>query len=156
MLLILRLRIFVCLWLPPAFLQYMVMPFGVHNALAVVQRLVNPMLSIFSGGEVLLRDSEVYSNSWHDQFSSRVFRRLCNANLMPNLAKFAFGQATLTYLGKNVGQGQLKPAHSKVDAILSFLAPVSWCELCALGGWRNTREAFVKTSLLLLVHSLTS
>jgi len=66
-----------------------------------------------------------------------------------NLAKCDFGQATVTYLGKIVGRGQVKPVHSKVEAILSFPAPVSRRELRRQG----ITEAFVKTSLLLRLRS---
>lgn len=42
-----------------------------------------------------------------------------------NLAKCEFGQATVTYLGKVVGRGQVRPVEAKVEGILSFPAPAS-------------------------------
>lgn len=58
-----------------------------------------------------------------------MFGQLQDANLTLNLAKCEFGQATVTYLGKVVGQGQVKLVNSKVEAILSFPVPFSRHEL---------------------------
>lgn len=114
---------------PDAFLRYTVMPFGVRNAPATFQRLVNTVLSGLSGCEAYLDDIVVYSSSWDDHIQQlqAVFERLSDANLTLNVCEF--GQATATYLGKIVGRGQVKPVYSKVEAILSFPAPVSRREL---------------------------
>uniref|UniRef100_A0A671UEB7 Gypsy retrotransposon integrase-like protein 1 n=1 Tax=Sparus aurata TaxID=8175 RepID=A0A671UEB7_SPAAU len=116
---------------PGAFLQYTVMPFGVRNAPATFQRLVNIVLSGLSGCEAYLDDIVIYSNSWHEHIRQlkAVFTRLCDANLTLNLAKCEFGRATVEYLGKVVGQGQVKPVNSKIEAIRSFPAPGSRREL---------------------------
>ena len=112
---------------PNSFLQYTVMPFGVRNAPATFQRLVNIVLSGLSGCEAYLDDIVVYSDSWEDHMAQlrAVFCRLREANLTLNLAKCEFGPATVTYLGKVVGGGQVRPVHSKVEAILSFPPPVT-------------------------------
>ena len=112
---------------PDAFLEYTVMPFGVRNAPATFQRLVNTVLSGLPGCEAYLDDIVVYSSTWDDHIQQlrAVFDRLGEANLTLNLAKCEFGQATVTYLGKVVGRGQVKPVHSKVEAILSFPPPVT-------------------------------
>lgn len=91
---------------PDAFLQYTVMPFGVRNAPATFQHLVNTVLSGLSGCEAYLDDIVVYSSSWTDHIQQlhTVFGSLRDANLNLNLAKYEFGQATVTYLGKVVGR----------------------------------------------------
>lgn len=50
----------------------MIMPFSMNNAPAMFQRLVNPMLSVFLGGEAYLGDSEVYSKLWHEPRSVAI------------------------------------------------------------------------------------
>ena len=63
-----------------------------------------------------------------------VFEQLRRANLTVNLAKCDFGQATVVYLGKVVGNGEVHPVQSKVEAILAFPAPGSRRDLrCFLG-----------------------
>ena len=47
-----------------------------------------------------------------------VFQRLEKASLTLNLAKREFGKATVTYLGKQVGRGQVRPLTGKVEAIV--------------------------------------
>ncbi len=55
-------------------------------------------------------------------------------NLTVNLAKCEFGKATVTYLGKVVGGGCVKPINAKVEAVCSFHAPTTRHELrCFLG-----------------------
>lgn len=46
-----------------------------------------------------------------------------------NLAKCEFGKASVTYLGKQVGHGQVRPVNAKVEAVLSFPVSTSMREL---------------------------
>lgn len=129
---------------PDTFLQYTVMPFGVRNAPATFQRLVNTVLSGLSGCEAYLEDIVVYSISWvkHIQQLHTVFRRLSNANLTLNLAKCEFGYSDL--LGQICRRGQVKPVHSKVEAILSFPVPVFRHELRHFLGMAGYYRSFCK------------
>ncbi|KAI3366609.1 hypothetical protein L3Q82_009298, partial [Scortum barcoo] len=67
-------------------------------------------------------DIVCYSTTWSEHLGTlrEVFSRLEGASLMLNLAKFEFGKAVVTYLGKQVGQGQVRPVSAKVQAILDF------------------------------------
>lgn len=116
---------------PDSFLQYTVMAFGLRNAPATFQRLVNYVLAGLSNCEAYLDDLVVYSATWgeHIDHLTSVFKRLSAANLTINLAKCEFGQATVVYLGKVVGGGMVRPVHSKVEAILSYPAPTTRREL---------------------------
>lgn len=49
-----------------------------------------------------------------------VFSRLGGALLTLNLATCEFGKAVVTYLGKQVGQGQVWPLSARIQAILDF------------------------------------
>ncbi len=51
-----------------------------------------------------------------------------------NLAKCSFAQATITYLGKVVGNGEVRPLSAKVQAICDYPVPITKKELmCFLG-----------------------
>ncbi|KAL0175369.1 hypothetical protein M9458_031337, partial [Cirrhinus mrigala] len=100
---------------PDNFLQYSVMAFGMRNAPSTFQRLMNRVLSGVSDCEVYLDDVVVYSSSWEDHLAKLdvVLGRLAEASLTLNLTKCEFAKAIVTYLGKRVGQGQVRPVEAK-------------------------------------------
>jgi len=102
---------------PEGFYQYKVMPFGMKNAPATFQRMINQIVENFEGCEAYIDD---FVSTWeqHLQRVRELFHRLRLANLTVNLVKSQFGHAHVTYLGHVVGQGQVKPINAKVEAIL--------------------------------------
>ena len=112
---------------PDTFLQYTVMPFGLRNAPATFQRLMHIVLSGVKNCEAYLDDVVAYSSTWSDHLHtlSLIFSRLREASLTLNLAKCEFGKATVTYLGKQVDQGKVRPLAEKVQAIIDFPVPQS-------------------------------
>src|SRR4029434_7966777 len=107
---------------PDNFLQYKVMPSGVRNAPATFQRLINHVLSGLTGCDAYLDDVVVFSSTWPEHLVQirELFNRLAKANLTVNLAKCEFGKATVTYLGKVVGRGQVHPVGAKVTFTFTF------------------------------------
>ncbi|KAL2076972.1 hypothetical protein ACEWY4_027431 [Coilia grayii] len=95
---------------PDHFLQYTCMAFGLRNAPATFQRLINGVLEGVANCEAYLDDLILHSTTWPEHLGllSTVFQRLSAANLSINLAKCEFGQATVVYLGKVVGGGQVR------------------------------------------------
>lgn len=79
-------------------LQYTVMPFGLRNAPATFQRLMNTVLCDVSNCEVYLDDIVAYSSTWteHMKTLDEIFDRLQAASLTLNLAKCEFGKAVVT------------------------------------------------------------
>ncbi len=69
--------------------SYKVMPFGLRNAPATFQRLMNRVVSGLEGCAVYLDDVVVYSDSWeeHVRRVRALFERLVWARLTVNLAK---------------------------------------------------------------------
>ncbi|XP_070410598.1 uncharacterized protein [Nothobranchius furzeri] len=116
---------------PDAFLQYTVLPFGMKNAPATFQRLINTVTSGLSHCSAYLDDIVVYTDTWEEHLNTltQLFDRLVQANLTLNLAKCDFVKATVTYLGKEVGQGKVKVLHEKVKAMMSFPPPSTRREL---------------------------
>ena len=129
---------------PDSLYQYKVMPFGMKNSPATFQRMVNSITSGLENCEAYIDDVVVYSESWehHLQVLNALFERLSSAKLTVNLLKSEFGQATVTYLGHIVGQGQVKPVMAKVEAILSFPVPVSKREVMRFLGMAGYYRKF--------------
>lgn len=116
---------------PDSFLQYTVMPFGLCNAPATFQRLINKVLGGVPKCRAYLDDIVVYSTEWSEHLATLriVFQRLANASLTLNLAKCEFGKATVRYLGQLVGSGKVCPVDVKVKAISEFPPPSTRKEL---------------------------
>lgn len=65
------------------------MPFGLRNAAATIQRLMNQVVANIDGCAVYLDDVVTYSATWslHLDRLRQLFTRLAQANLTVNLAK---------------------------------------------------------------------
>lgn len=98
--------------------------------------LVNTVLAGVANCNTYLDDLIVYSPSWSTHVNSfrEVFDRLAGASLTLNLAKCEFREAIVTYLGRQVGQGQVWPVEEKVKAITIFPVPTNRRELCWFPG----------------------
>lgn len=73
-----------------------------------------------------------------------MFQRLADASLTLNLAKCEFGKAKVTYLGKQVGGGLVRPLEDKVAAILSFPVPSTRRELRRFLGMTGYYRGFCR------------
>lgn len=142
---------------PDAFLQYTVMAFGMCNAPATFQRLVNTVLSGLANCNAYLDDLIVYTSSWeeHMQILEQVFTRLAAASLTLNLAKCEFGKASVTYLGRQVGQGQVLPLEAKVSAIANYPVPSTRKALRQFLGMAGYYRSFCR-NFSSVVNPLTS
>jgi len=90
---------------PRGFYQYKVMPFGMKNASATFQHMINEIIRDLDGCEVYIDDVVIFGSTWEEHLSrvEELFRRLRLANLTVNLVKSEFGHAYVTYLGHIVG-----------------------------------------------------
>ena len=131
---------------PDGLYQYTVMPFGLRNAPATFQRLMRRVLGGVPNVEVYLDDCVLYSDSWssHMETLALVFSRLAAANLTLNLSKCDFARATVTYLGREVGQGKVRALDSKVRAIVDYPVPSSRRSLRRFLGMAGYYRAFCK------------
>lgn len=122
------------------------MAFGMRNAPATFQRLVNIVLADVPHCTAYLDDVVVYSSDWvtHVTTLRTVFQRLAEASLTLNLAKCEFGKATVTYLGKQVGGGEVRPLGAKVAAITTFPVPTTRRELRRFLGMAGYYRGFCR------------
>ncbi len=94
----------------------------------------------------------IYSSTWTEHMVTlrTVFSRLSAASLTLNLKKCEFAKATVTYLGKRVGGGEVRPVDAKVAAILSYPVPTTWRELRRFLGMAGYYRCFCKKKLMIV------
>lgn len=129
---------------PDHFMQYTVMAFGMKNAPATFQRLMQLVLGDVPQCNVYLDDVVIHTATWEEHVAilRSVFQRLADASLTLNLAKCEFAKATVMYLGKQVGFGRVRPVEAKVEAILS--SPATRRELKRFLGMTGYYRCFCK------------
>ena len=112
--------------------QYTVMLFGMKNAPATFQHMINKVIAGLQGCEGYIDDVVVYAETWEEHLHriKQLFLRLWESQLTVNLAKTELGCAHIMYLGHVVGQGHVKPVDVKVSAMVKFpilQADENWC-----------------------------
>ncbi|KAK3878732.1 hypothetical protein Pcinc_016642 [Petrolisthes cinctipes] len=124
--------------------QYKVLSFGLSNAPATFQRMINFIIQDLEGTAAYLDDLVVVANTWEEHVSRLqcLFKKLQDAGLTINLAKSTFGRGTVTYLGHTVGQGVVRPKSANVEAILSFPTPSTRKELLRFLGMAGYYRRF--------------
>ena len=102
------------------------------------------------GCAVYLDDVVVFSDSWsaHIDRIKALFVHLAEAQLTVNLAKCEFAQATVTYLGKQVGQSQVRPLLAKVQTVSEYPPPLTKKELMRFLGLVGYYRCFCHNLLL--------
>ena len=121
---------------PSGLYQYKVMLFGMKNAPATFQRMVNKLVRDIDGCEGYIDDVVIYSDNWSDHIRQIecLFQIMREAKLTINLMKSEFGKATVKYLGHIVGQGQVRPLDAKIQTIVKYPIPTSQKELARFLG----------------------
>ena len=110
---------------PQGTYRFEVMPYGLKNAPATFQRLMNQLVADIDNCAVYIDDLIVFSDTWEDHLVhlEKVLVRLSEASLVLNLKKCEFVKAHVQYLGYIVGQGKVCPPLSKVEAIAKVPRP---------------------------------
>lgn len=131
---------------PSGLFSYKVMSFGLRNAPATFQRLMNRVISGLRGCAVYLDDVIVYSQTWDEHIGQirALFDKFLKANLTVNLLKCEFAKATVVYLGKVVGQGQVRPVRAKVEAVNNYPTPTTKKELMRFLGMVGFYRCFCR------------
>ena len=126
---------------------YCVMPFGLKNAGASYQRLVNRMFQKHIGTtmEVYIDDMLVKSTTaeLHIALLAEAFKILRNYNMKLNLAKCAFGVSAEKFLGFIVNHRGIEANPDKIKAVLDMPSPSGIKEVQRLTGRIATLSRFV-------------
>ena len=125
--------------------EFRVMPFGVMNAPAVFQRLMQRVLSGLQFVSVYLDDVIVYSETLEEHVSHlrTVFERLRTANLKLNPAKCKFVCEEVDYLGHVITPVGLKPSERNLAAVREFPVPTKLKHLRQFLGLTSHYRRFI-------------
>ena len=108
--------------------EFRVMPFGLCNAPATFQRVMQKVLAGLSEFcSVYIDDILVFSSSIeeHVEHLKQIFKRLQRAGLMLHPQKCSFGSHEVLYLGHHISANGISPNPQKIVAVKSFPTPTS-------------------------------
>jgi hypothetical protein len=142
--------------------EWLVMSFGLCNALATFMRVMNDVFRSFLNDFVIvyLDNILIFSRTWdeHVRHVKQVLDTLQREKLYVKLSKCEFGKTALVYLGHIVGGGQLKIDPSKINVIVNWPEPKSVIEVQSFLGavqyWRRFISNF--SFIVAPLHGLTS
>ena len=107
--------------------EYLRMPFGLKNAPATFQRVMNNILRGLQNEIcfVYLDDVIIFSTSLQEHLDKlkKVFTRLRNSKFKIQLDKSEFLRKEVQYLGHIVSKDGVKPNQDKINAVKSFPIP---------------------------------
>lgn len=103
------------------------LPFGMSNAPATFQRLMDTVLSGLQGVEcyIFMDDIVVYAETLkeHDEKMHKLMGRLKEANLVLAPEKCQFLRREVAYLGHIISENGVKPCPKKIEAVKNFPVP---------------------------------
>ena len=126
--------------------QWTVMPFGLRNASACFQRVMDCTLQGLDFTACFIDDVIVYSSSaqLHLQHLQEVLERIQAEGLTCHPRKCQFGLRTIPYLGLRVGKGELTVQQAKVAVLDKLPAPTDLGRLRTFLGFTGYYRKFVK------------
>jgi hypothetical protein len=128
--------------------QFIVMPFGLCNAPATFQRLMNDVLEdlLWKFVVVYLDDINVHSTSFdqHLEHLRIVFTRLKEAGLKLNPEKCFFLKPELSFLGYVVGKNGIHTNPSKIEKVKNFPVSNNLTQLRRFLGLASYYRRFIK------------
>jgi len=128
--------------------EYLRMPFGLMNAPATFQRLMDRLLYAIKGNECLvyLDDIVIFSSTMEEHRSrvGHVLERLREAGLKAGLDKCTFAQSSVNYLGHVVTNEGVKPDPSKIVAVKNYPVPRCVRDVRAFLGLAGYYRRFVR------------
>lgn len=108
--------------------QFKVMPFGLQSAPACFQLMMDRLIDgLDESAAAYIDDLIIFSSSWSDHLLHvhQVLERLKAEGLTVKPKKCHFGNREYNYLGHCVGNGLVKPAQSKLDALEAVTTPTT-------------------------------
>ena len=128
--------------------HFVTMPFGLADAQATCQRLVDTRLirGIEDHAAAYVDDLTVFSMTWEDHLVhlQDMLERLQNAGLTVKPKKCRFGMEETEYLGHVVGNGMVKPCQSKTEAVKQFPVPETKKQVRSCLGLAGYYRKFIK------------
>ncbi|KAK3525000.1 hypothetical protein QTP86_012572 [Hemibagrus guttatus] len=133
---------------PTGHYEYLVMPYGLVNALSMFQDIMHEVLQEFLQKSVLvyIDDILIYSRSLadHQQHVAEVLQRLKGYRLFLKAEKCTFHQPSLQFLGYNIDRSGVRMDKRKVTAVKDWPIPTSVKELQRFLGFANFYRRFIQ------------
>lgn len=133
---------------PDGLYQFKVMPFGLCNAPATFERMMDSLLQGFKWSTCLcyLDDVLVFSPTFetHLERLSAVLQVFREAGLQLNSSKCHFGRRQITVLGHLVDASGIQPDPEKIRAVTSFPVPQSVKDVRSFVGLCSYFRRFVQ------------
>ena len=125
--------------------QWRTMPFGLKNAPAKFQRVMDQVLAGLTFTRCYIDDILIFSRDFdeHLRHIEAVLRRLEEAGLRCHPGKCRFGTLTVPYLGHEITPNGLGVQQAKVDAIQRVPAPTDISRLRAFMGLAGYYRRFI-------------
>ena len=146
---------------PEGLFEFKVMPFGLCNAPATFQRLMNSVLSGLPWNSCLVYLDDIIVTgstfSAHLDNLSKVFHRIREAGLKLQPSKCAFCKPEVSFLGHIVSPKGITTDPSKTDKVASWPTPTSKRDVQQFLGLANYYHRFIKdfASIARPLHRLT-
>jgi hypothetical protein len=141
--------------------KFKVLPFGLCNAPASFQRLMDMLLVglTWQSCLVYLDDIIVFSNTFeqHVKRLDAVFQRIKQANMKLNVSKCKLFRSKVHFLGHVISQKGIEPDPSKTEAVRTWKTPQTLTELRAFVGLANYYRRHIKSfaEIARPLHELT-
>ena len=141
--------------------EYVRMPFGLSNAPATFQGLMNELFqqSLYQTNLIFLDDVLTYSKTAEDHLKhlEEVFVTLRNANLKLKPKKCQLFQRQVMYLGRVIGVDGTSPDPEKTSKVKEWPVPKTVRDVRSFIGFANYYRRFIKNfaSIAKPLHDLT-
>ena len=125
--------------------EFLQVPFGLAQAPAFFQHLMNKVLDNCSSAMTYLDDIIIFSNSEEEHLAhiEEIFRRLEAADLKMKRSKCDFFKKHIHYLGHLISANGIRPLKDKLDTIQNMPAPHSSKEVKQFLGLAGYYRKFV-------------
>ena len=124
------------------------MPFGLCNAPATFQRLMNTVLgdTLWKYTMDYIDDISIFSETWEDHLKhiEEVLRRLRNAKLKINANKCYFATRKMQFLGHLIGVEGIKPDPDNIIKVENFPKPRTVKEVRSFLGLSSYYRKFIR------------
>lgn len=122
------------------------MPFGLKNAPATFQRLMDGILGDLNYAAAYIDDVVMTSDTWENHLENLriIMDRLTEAGMKLKRQKCAFRKAEVQFLGHQLGGGKVQPQQTKVEAIRNFRKPVTKKDLRTFLGLVGYYRRFIQ------------
>ena len=106
--------------------QWKVMPFGLKNAGACFQKVMDDALADHSNDKCYIDDVLIYSKTFEEHMPhiKQVFDMIAAVGLNAHTSKCVFGAHDVPYLGHMLSANGVQPMEAKVKTIVEMPAPV--------------------------------